>query len=100
MYYSLGSGQFYLLPEPRLNARWQLGNRVWLKASLSQNRQFSSVEQFEYGIAFGFVGSVYSEVQAGRIATKVGWTFLCIKSQLEWAGGRVSARFPRYIGVL
>jgi hypothetical protein len=40
VYYSLGSGQFYLLPEPRLNARWQLGNRVWLKASLSQNRQF------------------------------------------------------------
>ena len=40
VYYSLGSGQFYLLPEPRLNARWQLGSRVWLKASLSQNRQF------------------------------------------------------------
>lgn len=40
VYYSLGSGQFYLLPEPRLNARWQLGTRTWLKASVSQNRQF------------------------------------------------------------
>ncbi len=40
VYYSLGLGQYYVLPEPRFNARWQLGNRAWLKASVSQNRQF------------------------------------------------------------
>jgi hypothetical protein len=40
VYYDLGFKQFYLLPEPRLNARWILGKREWLKVSLSENRQF------------------------------------------------------------
>lgn len=40
VYYNLGLGQYYLLPEPRFNARWKLGKKSWLKASISQNRQF------------------------------------------------------------
>lgn len=40
VYYDLGLGQFYLMPEPRINARWKLGSVTWLKASLSRNRQF------------------------------------------------------------
>ena len=40
VYYDLGLGQYYVLPEPRFNARWKLGKKAWLKASVSQNRQF------------------------------------------------------------
>ena len=40
VYYNLGLGQYYVLPEPRFNARWKLGKKSWLKASVSQNRQF------------------------------------------------------------
>lgn len=40
VYYNLGLGQYYVLPEPRFNARWKLGKKAWLKASVSQNRQF------------------------------------------------------------
>ena len=40
VYYDLGLGQFYLLPEPRWNAKWRLSRRLWLKLSGSQNRQF------------------------------------------------------------
>lgn len=40
VYYDLGLGQFYLLPEPRWNARWKLHSNLWFKLSGSQNRQF------------------------------------------------------------
>ena len=39
-YYDLGLSQFYLLPEPRFKAKWNLGKKTWLNFSISQNRQF------------------------------------------------------------
>ena len=39
-YYDLGLNQFYLLPEPRLKAKWDIGRSSWINFSLSQNRQF------------------------------------------------------------
>ena len=40
VYYSLGLGQYYVLPEPRLNARWLLAKQSCIKYRISQNRQF------------------------------------------------------------
>lgn len=39
-YYSLGDGQFYLLPEPRFQARWNPWRPVWIKLTAARNRQF------------------------------------------------------------
>lgn len=40
VYYSLGFGQYYILPEPRISARWKLKDENWIKFSASQTRQF------------------------------------------------------------
>ena len=39
-YYSLGEGQFYLLPEPRFQARWNPWKPIWIKLTAARNRQF------------------------------------------------------------
>ena len=39
-YFSLGDNQFYLLPEPRFQARWNPWRPIWVKLTASRNRQF------------------------------------------------------------
>ncbi len=40
VYYGLGNGQYYILPEPRFSARFKLSEGAWLKLAGSVNRQF------------------------------------------------------------
>ncbi len=40
VYYGLGKGQYYVLPEPRFNARFKMSEGVWMKFAGSVNRQF------------------------------------------------------------
>ncbi len=40
VYYGLGNGQYYILPEPRFSARFKLSEGAWLKFAGSVNRQF------------------------------------------------------------
>lgn len=39
-YFGLGEKQFYVRPEPRFNYRYKVNQRIWVKASASQNIQF------------------------------------------------------------
>lgn len=39
-YFGLGEKQFYVRPEPRFNYRYKINQRIWVKASASQNIQF------------------------------------------------------------
>ncbi len=40
VYYGLGYGQYYILPEPRISIRYALPGDLWLKMAASQTRQF------------------------------------------------------------
>ena len=40
VYYGLGYGQYYILPEPRISIRYALPGNLWLKVAASQTRQF------------------------------------------------------------
>lgn len=40
VYYGLGFGQYYILPEPRLSIRYELPGDMWFKIAASQTRQF------------------------------------------------------------